>query len=74
MSGFTSFELKLDGALATLTRNHDQEQVKVQVDANHAIEVGGDGEEFDGVESEEEGGMDEESEVVVLSILSIIIL
>ena len=62
-SGFTSFELKLDGALATLTRDHDQEQVKVQVDANNAIEAGGDEEGFDDVESEEEDGMDEESEV-----------
>ncbi len=53
----------MDGALATLTRSHDQEQVKVQVDANHAIEAGGDGEEFDGAESDEEAGMDEESEV-----------
>ena len=55
----------MDGALATLTRSHSQEQVKVQVDANHAIEAGGDGEEFDGVESDEEGGMDEESEVMI---------
>lgn len=35
------------------------------MDANHAIEAGGDGEEFDGVESDEEGGMDEESEVTI---------
>ena len=61
--GFTSFELKLDGALATLTRSHDQEEVKVQLNANDAIEAGGDEDEFDGAESEEEAGMDGESEV-----------
>lgn len=60
----------MDGALATLTRSHSQEQVKVQVDANHAIEAGGDGEEFDGVESDEEGGIDEESEVMITILIS----
>ena len=62
-SGFTSFELTLDGALATLIRNHNEEQVKVQLDANSAIEAGGDDEGFDVEEGEEEAGMDEESEV-----------
>ena len=53
--------MTLDGSLATLTRNHEQEKVKVQLDANSAIEAASDDVEFD----EEEGAtnIDEESEV-----------
>lgn len=63
-SGFTSFELKLDGSLATLIRNHNQEQVKVQLDANSAIEAGSDDVEFDEEPGEEGATTDDESEVV----------
>ena len=59
-SRFTLFELTLDGSLATLVRNHDQEKVKVQLDANSAIEAAGDDVEFD---AEEGAGLDEEPEV-----------
>ena len=63
MSGFTSFELKLDGSLATLVRKHDQEQVKIQLDANSAIEAGSDDMEFDEEAGEEGAATDDEPEV-----------
>ena len=60
-TGFTSFELTLDGALATLVRDHNQEKVKVQLDANSAVEAANDDvTEFD----EDEGAAtDDESDV-----------
>ena len=63
VSGFTSFELKLDGSLATLVRKHDQEQVKIQLDANSAIEAGSDDMEFDEEVGEEGAATDDEPEV-----------
>ena len=59
-SGFTSFELTADGALATLTRQHDQESIKIQMDANSAIEASSDEAEFDGEGEEEEAEVNSE--------------
>ena len=59
-SGFTSFELTVDGALATLTRQHDQESVKIQMDANSAIEASSDEADFDGEVEEEEAEVSSE--------------
>lgn len=55
-NGFTSFELTTDGSMATLLRQHDQEKVKVQLDANSAIEAASDDVEFE----EEEGKLPED--------------
>ena len=57
----------MDGALATLIRNHNQEKVKVQLDANSAIEASGDDEAFDVEEGEEDAGMDEDLEVATVN-------
>ena len=51
---FTSFELTIDGAVATLRCQHNQENVKVQVDANSAIEACSDDMDFEEGEEGEE--------------------
>ena len=51
---FSSFELSTEGSLATLKRQHDQETVKVQLDANSAIEASSDDVDFEGEEENEE--------------------
>lgn len=53
-SVFSSFELTTDGSLATLKRQHDLETIKIQLDANSAIEASSDDVEFEGEEEEEE--------------------
>ena len=51
---FSSFELSTEGSLATLKRQHDQETIKVQLDANSAIEASSDDVEFEEEEEAEE--------------------
>lgn len=53
-SVFSSFELTTDGSLATLKRQHDLETIKIQLDANSAIEASSDDVEFEGEEEDEE--------------------
>ena len=49
---FSSFDVSVDGSIATLLRSYKNEEVKVQLDVNRASEVVSDEMEMEGMEGE----------------------